>query len=143
MPIIPDLPVTTEPATSLRSLVVNGRNARQEEVRLEVFAGTDPRVDCSFVIETSPGVAEPFDIFGADLEFYRKGRIQDPDGDPLYSTDEGTIAITDGVGGQASVQFAAADLPRRGQFRFHIDAIRGDDGQRTTLAWGPLTVLDR
>lgn len=141
MPIIPDLPATTEAATSLRSLVSTARSGQQGEVRLELFAGTDPRVDCTFVIETSPGVAEPYDIHGAELEFYRKARQQDADPSPLYSTEDDSIEITDGPGGRASIHFAAADLPRRGQFRFHIDAIRDD--QRVTLAWGPMTVLAR
>ena len=139
MPIIPDLPVAAEPAALLRSVFRSGQ-ARQDEVRLELFVGTDPRVDCTFVVETSPGVAESYDIHGAELEFYRKARPQDPDGTPLYSTADG-IEITSGAGGRASIQFDADDLPRAGQYRYHIDAVRGD--QRVTLAWGPLSVRAR
>lgn len=139
MPIIPDLPPDVEPAALLRSVVRPG-NA-QDEVRLELFAGTDPRVDCSFVVETSPGLAEPYDIHGAELEFVRKARRQDPDPPALHSTADGSIAITSGAGGRASIQFVAADLPRAGQFRFHLDAVR--DNQRVTLAWGQLSVRAR
>lgn len=127
------------PTFTIRSPVSPGDGP--PETRLQVFLNTAPLVEWQLFREGRPGQAEPFGLETAAVAFYKKPRNSDPDPEPLYSTAAGGIAITSGPGGIVAIQFDAADLTRPGQFRYHLDAVRS--GQRTVLAWGPLTILAR
>jgi hypothetical protein len=113
----------------------------QPEVPVSLFAGTDSVIDCLFVADDGRGGVHPYDLTGAAIAFYKKARVNDPDPTALYTTANGGIVVIDPVGGHAQIQVLKTHVPRRGQFRYHVDATVA--GLTVVLAWGPLSVVDR
>ncbi len=116
-------------------------SAKPTEEAIRVFAASDPVVQCTFLVDQGDRTIAPYDLTGAQLEFYRKARSDEADNLPLYSTADGSIVVVDAMAGRASIQFDQHDIRYAGQFRYHVDAVR--DGRRTVLGAGPLTVVDR
>lgn len=113
-------------------------NYPQQEAHLTLFARKEPVIGCTFLCDDGTGKTSPYNLSGAVVEFYKKARNDDPDPAPIYSTTNGAILVTDAPGGKAKIQVNATHVPRPGQFRYRVDAVK--DGHRVVLAWGALTV---
>lgn len=111
----------------------------QAEVPLHLFAAKSPVIRCRFLEDTADGpTLQPFDLAGASVQFIVKAREVDPDPAPLYTTENGGVVVVSSIDGLADIQVQAADVPRHGQFRYRVDAVKA--GRRVVLAYGPLTI---
>jgi hypothetical protein len=80
-----------------------------------------------------------FNLTGQTLEFYVKASKEALDSAPMFKYTSGAeITVTTALQGEATAQFAAADLDVAGEFWYHCDAVNGTI--RKTAGKGPFIV---